>query len=197
VGRSWIILVAIAGLSGLVALGGCSSSPSSVSRPTPTIRIPRARRTRDTTTTSADVTAGQGLLSGCVSRDGLPDPRCTPGATVPGITQANLHTTICRSGYTRDIRPPVSFTAPLKRALMKVYGSTGSPLTYELDHLIPLELGGSPTATANLWPEPLSGVTGATVKDSIESQLHRTVCQGREPLAVAQRAIATNWTTAH
>lgn len=49
------------------------------------------------------------------------------------------------------------------------YGTLGS---YEVDHLIPLELGGS-NELANLWPEPWPG---NTVKDVSENALHRAVC---------------------
>ncbi len=44
----------------------------------------------------------------------LPDPHCTPGATNPQVNQANIGTTICRSGYTSTIRPPEDVTEPEK-----------------------------------------------------------------------------------
>ncbi len=64
---------------------------------------------------------------------------------------------------------------------------------YEEDHLIALEVGGSPTAVANLWPEPRFGTWGAAKKDQLENELHRLVCAGRLALRTAQRALATNW----
>ena len=33
----------------------------------------------------------------------LPDPRCTPGAVNTGVTQGNITTTICSSGYTAAV----------------------------------------------------------------------------------------------
>jgi len=45
----------------------------------------------------------------------LPDPACTPGATNSAVTRATIATTICRSGYTKTIRPPASYTGALKR----------------------------------------------------------------------------------
>jgi hypothetical protein len=33
-------------------------------------------------------------------------------------------------------------------------------------------------------------------KDNVENHLHTLVCSGTVPLAVAQKAIASNWTTA-
>lgn len=132
----------------------------------------------------------------CSARDGLPDPACTPGGTDPRVTSANIDRTICVSGYTKTVRPAVSVTSAIKRERMAAYGATGSPSDYELDHLIPLELGGAPADVANLWPEPLQGGEGATTKDQVENALHRAVCAHRLALADAQRAIATNWRTA-
>jgi hypothetical protein len=36
----------------------------------------------------------------------LPDPNCTPGAISPKVTQDTLAMTICRTRYTKSIRPP-------------------------------------------------------------------------------------------
>jgi hypothetical protein len=123
----------------------------------------------------------------------LPDPNCTPGAISPKVTPDTLDTTICKTGYTKSIRPPASITAAEKRANAAAYGYTGSLKDVEYDHLVPLELGGDPNDPRNLWIEP-----GASPnpKDGVESRLHELVCEGRVPLAAAQDAIATDWTTA-
>ncbi|MEO3931448.1 hypothetical protein WMO79_01355 [Micrococcaceae bacterium Sec7.4] len=126
----------------------------------------------------------------------LPDPHCTPGAIDPAVTQANIGTTICSRGYTDTVRPPQEATAPLKRQSLAQYGQSGSPTT-EYDHLVSLELGGT-NAVSNLYPEP--NRAGATdflnPKDAVERDLNKAVCSHRIPLAAAQQAIATNWTTA-
>jgi len=136
------------------------------------------------------------IATGCSSTNGLPDARCTPGATDPRVTQANIASTICVSGYTAKVRPPTSVTTPIKRKQLAAYGDRGPLSQYELDHLIPLELGGAPRSVANLWPEPWTGDDGARTKDVVENALHRAVCSGTMALAVAQRAIAVNWRTA-
>jgi hypothetical protein len=120
----------------------------------------------------------------------LPDPTCTPGATDPAVTQANINQTICVSGWTSTIRPPEDYTENLKREQMLVYGDTNPISDYEEDHLIPLELGGSPTSPQNLWPEP-----GASPnpKDAVEDAARSAVCDGRITLAAAQQSIASNW----
>jgi hypothetical protein len=64
----------------------------------------------------------------------------------------------------------------------------------EIDHVVPLELGGS-NDSANLFPEPGSGSAGYHVKDELENRLHDLVCGGALSLATARRGIATNWET--
>lgn len=134
-----------------------------------------------------------------VGRDPLPDPSCTPGAVSPQVTQADIRSTICRSGYASSIRPPESITDAEKVASAAAYGYTGSFRTAEYDHLVPLELGGDPNDPANLWVEPndLPGATStANGKDLLEDRLNHLVCSGRVSLAAAQLAIATDWVAA-
>lgn len=119
-----------------------------------------------------------------------PDPRCTPGALNPEVTQATIDSTICVRGWTANVRPPEAVTGPEKEASMAAYGDTGSPAGYEYDHLVALELGGAVNDPRNLWPEP-----GASPnpKDAVEEELNHKVCDGEMALARAQRAIATDW----
>jgi hypothetical protein len=130
---------------------------------------------------------GSGLFS-------LPDPRCTPGAVSPAVTQANIHTTICRSGYTETVRPPESVTEAEKKASLAAYGDAGPLHDYEYDHLVPLELGGADNDPRNLWPEP-----GASPnpKDALEDRLRSMVCDGELTLAAAREEIAVDWVSAY
>ncbi len=119
-----------------------------------------------------------------------PDPRCTPGALNPAVTQATIGQTICASGWTSTVRPPESITEPEKRASMAAYADGGSLQGYEYDHFVPLELGGAVNDPRNLWPEP---GPSPNPKDTVEDGLNRQVCDGQMTLAAAQRAIAGNW----
>lgn len=114
----------------------------------------------------------------------LPDPHCTPGAVrVVSVKD------VCTPGTAADAR---SVTDAQKKRVVEAYGA--SPFKGEIDHLISLQLGGS-NDIRNLWPE-----TGKVpnAKDATENRLHAWVC--KQPsltrLRAAQRAIATNWTTA-
>jgi hypothetical protein len=124
----------------------------------------------------------------------LPDSTCTPGSSDPTVTQANIQQTICVSGYSGKVRPPVSYTNKLKAQQIAEYGFSDTNLhDYEEDHLISLELGGNPTDPKNLWPEP-GGIPNS--KDTVENRCHKKVCNGTISLSVAQQQIATNWQTA-
>jgi hypothetical protein len=102
--------------------------------------------------------------------------------------------TVCTRGYTATVRPPAALTERIKREQMAAYGLTGQRLAdYELDHLIPLELGGAPSDAANLWPQPWAGDHNAHEKDAVEDFLRQRVCRGSTALLDAQRQIATNW----
>jgi hypothetical protein len=133
------------------------------------------------------------IPASCTSVNGLPDSKCTPGAIDPNVTQENIADTICVPGYTQTVRPPVSYTEPLKIKLMQFYGFSDSLSNYELDHLIPLEIGGAPSDVKNLWPEARYGEPNSLEKDGIENYLHDQVCSGAMSLSAAQKEIATNW----
>ncbi|MFE5586700.1 hypothetical protein [Kitasatospora sp. NPDC056531] len=127
----------------------------------------------------------------------LPDPSCTPGAYNPAVTQATIGSTICVSGWTATVRPPVSYTNALKTQQIAQYGyADTNPADYEEDHFVPLELGGAPRDPRNLWPEPRYGSQPAQSKDSVETKLKNAVCGHRVTLAAARSAIASDWTTA-
>ena len=132
----------------------------------------------------------------CTSREGLPDPRCTPGDTDPRVTPGNVRETICRRGYTASVRPPKEASHLSKLAVTKAYGVAGVPFAeIELDHLIPLSLGGS-SDPRNLWPQFRTGPANVADKDAIASSLNRRVCRGLLGLRQAQRAMARDWRTA-
>ncbi|WP_274910632.1 hypothetical protein [Streptomyces sp. WZ-12] len=127
----------------------------------------------------------------------LPDPICQPGAYNPDVTQSTIESTICVPGWTKTVRPPVSYTNPLKVKQIGEYGySDTDTADYEEDHLVPLELGGAPRDPKNLWPEPRYGDQPAASKDSVENKLKTAVCDGTVQLDAARSAIATDWTTA-
>jgi hypothetical protein len=120
----------------------------------------------------------------------LPDPNLTPGNTFDVTNQD-----VCASGYARKVR---DVPAEMKRQVYQEYGITSHGNgDYEVDHLIPLELGGS-NSIKNLWPEShRTAPWNAQVKDRLEDKLHELVCSGQLDLKTAQQAIASNWIEAY
>jgi hypothetical protein len=147
------------------------------------------------------VAPGSANAASCHAHGGLPDRACTPGARNPDVTQANITKTICVSGWTKTVRPPTSVTNPIKTEREIAYGIPGPhPRPFrveELDHLIPLALGGAPRAIKNLWPEAAAGAWGYHKKDTIEVRLKTLVCARKVSLQTAQRAIARDWIAAY
>ena len=134
----------------------------------------------------------------CLYRAGgaLPDPKCTPGAVYAAVTQKTIHQTICVKGWTATIRPPQTVTEPQKFASMRAYGvptTPGHAGLLEFDHLVPLELGGAPDSTLNLWPQDHAT---SFLKDRAENHLNKLVCAGQMTLAKARRIMRTDWRTA-
>ena len=127
----------------------------------------------------------------CDYRGPEPDPRCTPGALNPAVTEGTLDATLCRpGGYTDSVRPPRSYTDELKPRFMAAYGVDSEPLgDYELDHLVPLGLGGAASDPRNLWPQPEFGPDSAAEKNDLAGALNQAVCAGEISLAAAQREL--------
>lgn len=99
---------------------------------------------------------------------------------------------LCSKGYASSVRHVSGRT---KAAVFKEYRIPKSQhYAYEVDHLIPLELGGS-NDIKNLWPQPYAGEWNAHDKDALEDRLHETICRADRSmsLAEAQRAIRTDW----
>jgi hypothetical protein len=114
-----------------------------------------------------------------------PDPNLTPGA----VLTTDL-TKICQPGYTKTVRHT---SGKLKHRIYIEYGIQPQEEHYEIDHLIPLELGGA-DVRANLWPESYDTQPwNAHVKDRLENFLHEEACAGRIPIEQAQQQIAEDW----
>src|SRR5579871_397366 len=114
-----------------------------------------------------------------------PDSMLTPGAVFDGVTADQ----VCTAGYTRAVR---DVTSSERATVYAEYSMPDLAGAAEVDHFIPLELGGS-NDLANLWPEPYQPLPGAHEKDRVENYLHEQVCQGAMALADAQQAIVGDW----
>jgi len=107
-----------------------------------------------------------------------PDPALTPGVVRPLTREA-----VCATRWGADRR---HVTDAMRRRVFAAYRIPyAKHALYELDHLVPRELGGADDER-NLWPEPWSD---AHVKDRRENALHVAVCRGDLRLETAQAEI--------
>ncbi|MGD9700934.1 MAG: HNH endonuclease [Acidimicrobiia bacterium] len=120
----------------------------------------------------------------------VPNPQLTPGDAFDDVDEWD----ICDLHYTQGVRQP-RFNA--KVAAFASYGvSIRDRDVYQVDHLIPLSLGGSNEET-NLWPQPYDDQAGAEQKDQLERQLRGLVCSNAMTLLAAQQAITRDWWLAY
>jgi hypothetical protein len=74
----------------------------------------------------------------------------------------------------------------------------GEPISaYELDHLIPISLGGAPLDARDLWLQSRRGPMNAGDKNVLAYVLWRLVCTGQVPLKAAQYDISHDWIRAY
>lgn len=153
---------------------------------TPPIIIDPATRVMPPTWTPPAALTENNLSSHLCRINGpFPDLTCTPGA-VFNVTAAQ----VCISGYSSSVR---DVSESLKNQVYAAYGIINrSPGQYEVDHFIPLELGGSNDIT-NLFPEAASPKPGFHEKDKVENYLHDQVCNGSIDLQLAQAMIREDW----
>src|SRR6266516_792039 len=78
--------------------------------------------TTTTETTTSPTTPGPGQPSII-----LPDLTISPGALNPAVRQGTISRTICVKGWTKTIRPPVTYTNALKIQQMVLYEETSPP----------------------------------------------------------------------
>lgn len=110
-----------------------------------------------------------------------------PGMLNPDCTVEK----VCTPGYTRTIRPPVSYTNKLKVEQMREHSLPGTVKDYEEDHVVPLEACGHPTSPENLSPEPYPS---ARDKDKVENWWHYQICvKGWTPNQVLQDIPNWRW----
>jgi hypothetical protein len=109
----------------------------------------------------------------------------------PAVTQETIATTICIPGWTKTVRPSARYTAAIKIKLIRELEIPEELLVdFELDHRIPLALGGAPSDERNLELQPWDE---AGEKDRIETCLSRAVCAGIITLDEARRRIWADW----
>jgi hypothetical protein len=120
----------------------------------------------------------------------LPDPVVTPGEAL-NLSLPETKKIGSGPGHLSNL------SAEVKRAVFGGYGLSVDERNYEIDHLIPLSLGGA-NSTKNLWPHSRKGSFWTVEKKmALEKRLYRLVRSGRLPLLTARQEIASNWAKAY
>ena len=120
------------------------------------------------------------------------------GALNPVVRQETIDQTICVPGYAKGVRPATSYTNGVKQMLFqRAHMNLALARTYELDHIIPLALGGHPRKVENLALQPWEGENGAKRKDRLEVKLQCLVCTNQVTLREAQQEIIEDWQAAY
>ena len=120
----------------------------------------------------------------------LPDPVVTPGEAL-NLSLPETKKIASGPGHLSNL------SAEVKRAVFGGYGLSVDERNYEIDHLIPLSLGGV-NSTKNLWPHSRKGSFWTVEKKvALEKRLYRLVRSGRLPLLTARQEIASNWAKAY
>ena len=119
---------------------------------------------------------------------------------VSGLTGGSVRTLDVDDTCATDTRTLRHGTRALDNEVLESYGlPAGQHPDYEIDHLIPLCLGGSDDAS-NLWPQPRRSIEpkwNAEAKDRLEAKLCQMVCSGALEISDEQEEIATDWTAAY
>ena len=130
----------------------------------------------------------------------VPDPHCTPGGIDPTVTADVLRNPAWRTACIRDcaVSEADKHVAYRWYSLRTPRKNSGARQVCELDHLVPLELGGA-DGLGNIWPQcgPSRTILENRyfkVKDRVENYLADEVKAGKMPLDAAQRGIAADWT---
>ena len=179
----------VTGLLAMLWVAGCAHVPMApASRPTPV--------TAPAPALPAPPVAAPPFRSAAEDPKDGPCIKTTHGciALNPDVDEDTIDATICVSGYTKSVRPATSYTNGVKKKLMREAGIDAARIgDYELDHLVPLALGGHPRKLSNLMLQPWEGDRGAKAKDVLERRLQLLVCHGELDLTDAQLCIAQDW----
>jgi hypothetical protein len=111
----------------------------------------------------------------------------------PGHKGKAKEAEICAADFESSVKPVAKWQ---RDQALERYGKRPEDFTGELDHLIPIGLGGT-NDPDNLWPIPSSTTMGPDQKRALDLKLHQLVCDKTLKLKDAQDAIKKDWVKAY
>src|SRR5882724_6880067 len=100
---------------------------------------------------------------------------------------------VCAADFEASVKPMAKWQ---REQALERYGKRPEDFTGELDHLIPISLGGT-NDPENLWPLPANKDMGPDQKRELDLKLHELVCPKTLKLKDAQDAIKKDWVKAY
>lgn len=130
----------------------------------------------------------------------MPDPHCTPGGVNPSVSLTVLKDRRWRTRFVRNcaVSEAQKHIAYRWYDIEKPRINSNQRQVCELDHLVPLELGGA-DGMGNIWPQCGPDAVALNEryfkqKDRVENYLAEQVKTGAMSLIAAQHGIASDWT---
>ncbi|WP_025600170.1 hypothetical protein [Burkholderia sp. WSM2230] len=179
-----------AGIADRRRSGCCADHTGTIFRPYPhTSALSRARHAR--------IALMLGLTAFVALRVGAAHAQ-DAGMLDQHVTQQSIGETICRPGYASTVAPPFDELMAHKDRMLAERGiEADDAADFALDRRVPVVLGGSPDAPANLGLLPWAGRQGERRKARAAVMLKRCVCEGKLSLAEAQAAIVGDWSVVY
>jgi hypothetical protein len=118
----------------------------------------------------------------------LPNTFQTPGATLKVDAKR-----VCAADFEASLKPVANWQ---KEQALERYGERPESFKGEIDHLVPVILGGS-NDPDNLWPMHGAGEMTPEAKAHLAERLHALVCDGKISLKDAQNAFKKDWTKSY
>ena len=115
----------------------------------------------------------------------LPDSRKTPGDTA-----TSKMAQVCAPDFAASFKPVPGWA---RNRALEGYGIRPETFSSELDHVVPLLLGGSNNPD-NLYPFHPNGAFTLDAKQTLAAKLRDLVCSGNMSLKEAQNAFRKDWT---
>jgi hypothetical protein len=138
------------------------------------------------------------LVCGCFAAAALAAPSIAMAQRpstykTPGATAKVKMEQLCAPDFAQSVKPVSDWqrTQALERYGLRADGFSG-----ELDHLVPVSLGGS-NDPDNLWPFHASGAFTLEAKQALASKLQGMVCARKLSLKDAQDAFRKDWTLSY
>jgi hypothetical protein len=107
----------------------------------------------------------------------------------PGAKGKASEAQVCAADFEASVKPMAKWQHD--QALER-YGKRPEDFTGELDHLIPISLGGT-NDLENIWPLPPNKDMGPEQKRELDRKLHQLVCDKTLTLKAAHEAIRKDW----